>query len=99
MKDIPQYATFTKIEPLNKGWSSDKKYYIETDGGERLLLRVADVAEYERKKNEFEMLKRVAELDVPASRPVDFGVCDDGKSVYQLLTWIDGEDAAEVLPT
>ncbi|MDR0905428.1 MAG: phosphotransferase, partial [Oscillospiraceae bacterium] len=40
-----------------------------------------------------------AELDVPASRPVDFGVCDDGKSVYQLLTWIDGEDAAEVLPT
>jgi serine/threonine-protein kinase len=97
MTDILQYATFTKIEPLNKGWSSDKKYYVETADGERLLLRVADVAEYERKRAEFDMLKRIAELDVPASRPVAFGVCDGGKSVYQLLTWIDGEDATEVL--
>jgi serine/threonine-protein kinase len=30
---------------------------------------------------------------------VDFGVCNDGKSVYQLLTWIDGEDLGAVLPT
>jgi len=99
MTDIPQYDTFAKIEPLNKGWSSDKKYYVETTDGRRLLLRVADIAEYERKRTEFDMLKRVAELDVPASRPVDFGVCDGGKSVYQLLTWIDGEDAETVLPT
>jgi GrpB-like predicted nucleotidyltransferase (UPF0157 family) len=78
---------FAKIEPLTKGWSSDKKYYVETADGERLLLRVADIAEYEHKKAEFEMLKRVAEFDIPASRPVNFGVCDDGTSVYQLLTW------------
>jgi serine/threonine-protein kinase len=99
MTDIPQYATFAKTEPLNKGWSSDKKYYVETRSGERLLLRVADVAERERKQAEFEMLKRVAELDVPASRPVGFGICNGGKSVYQLLTWIDGEDAQTILPT
>ncbi|MDR3310668.1 MAG: phosphotransferase, partial [Oscillospiraceae bacterium] len=99
MTDIPQYATFAKIEPLNKGWSSDKKYYIETHAGERLLLRIADIAERERKLAEFEMLKRVAELDVPASRPIDFGECSGGKSVYQLLTWIDGEDSQTVLPT
>ncbi|MDR1298905.1 MAG: phosphotransferase [Oscillospiraceae bacterium] len=99
MTDIPNYEIFTKIEPLNKGWSSDKKFYIETRSGERRLLRVADVAEYERKRTEFDMLRRVAELGVPASRPVDFGMCDGGKSVYQLLTWIDGEDAETVLPT
>jgi serine/threonine-protein kinase len=90
---------FAKIEPLNKGWSSDKKYCVETRSGERLLLRVADVAGRARKLAEFEMLKRVAELDVPASRPVDFGTCNEGRSVYQLLTWIDGEDAETVLPT
>ena len=47
--DIPQYDTFTKIEPLNKGWSSDKKYVVETDDGKWMLLRVADIVEYERK--------------------------------------------------
>ncbi|MDR1560464.1 MAG: phosphotransferase [Clostridiales bacterium] len=38
------------------------------------------------------------ELGVPAPRHVDFGVCNGGKSVYQLLTWVDGEDAETVLP-
>jgi serine/threonine-protein kinase len=44
------------------------------------------------------MLKLIAEQGVPASRPVGFGVCNGVKSVYQLLTWIDGEDAEKVLP-
>lgn len=99
MIDIPTHPTFTKIEPLNKGWSNDKKYYIETVGGERLLLRVADIAEYERKRTEYGMLQKMVELGVPASRPVDFGVCGGGKNVYQLLTWVDGLDAEAVLPT
>jgi serine/threonine-protein kinase len=95
--DIPGYATAIKIEPLHKGWSSDKKYVVDTIDG-RLLLRMADIAEYDHKRAEYEMLGRMAELDVPASRPVDFGVCDGGKSVYQLLAWIDGEDAEAALP-
>jgi serine/threonine-protein kinase len=99
MTDISTRPTFAKIEPLNKGWSSDKKYYIETDTGEHLLLRVANIAERERKLAEFEMMRRVAALGVPMSQPLDFGECNGGKSVYQLLTWIDGEDAETVLPT
>jgi aminoglycoside phosphotransferase (APT) family kinase protein len=97
--DIPGYGTFTKIEPLNQGWSSDTKYYIETADGERLLLRIADITEYDRKLAEYAMLKRVAELDIIVSRPVDFGVCDNGQCVFQLLTWIEGQDAESVLPT
>jgi serine/threonine-protein kinase len=27
------------------------------------------------------------------SQPLDFGTCDNGNSVYSLLTWCDGEDA------
>jgi aminoglycoside phosphotransferase (APT) family kinase protein len=41
------------------------------------------------------MLKRVAEPGVPTPHPVDFGECG-GKSVYQLVTWVDGEDAESV---
>ncbi len=98
MTDIPLYKTFTKIEPVNKGWSSDKKYYIENTDQERLLLRIADISEYDNKKIEFDMMKSVAALGIPMSQPIDFGTCDNGKSVYSLLTWCDGKDAEEVLP-
>ncbi len=30
MIDIRNYDTFIKIEPIHKGWSNDKKYYVET---------------------------------------------------------------------
>ena len=98
LTDIPAYSTFTKIKLLNKGWSSDKKFYIETADGQRLLLRVADIAEYGRKKAEYEMMQKVAALGVPMSQPVDFGVCDYGEKTYQLLTWCEGEDAETTLP-
>ena len=98
MHDIKNYNTFIKIEPVNKGWSSDKKFYIETADGRKLLLRVADISEYDRKKAEYEMMKQVAALGIPMSQPVDFGICDNGKSVYSLLTWCDGEDAETILP-
>ncbi len=98
MQDIKNYKTFIKIEPVNKGWSSDKKYYIETGEGRRLLLRVADRSEYDRRKVEYEGMKRIAALCVPMSQPVDFGICNNGKSVYSLITWCDGEDAEMILP-
>ncbi len=96
--DIQGYETFKKIDPITKGWSSDQKYYIETVTNERWLLRIADISQYDHKKHEFEMMKRLAESGVPMSRPVDFGVCNNGQSVYSLSTWCDGEDAQAVLP-
>ena len=98
MQDIKSYSTFAKIEPVNKGYSSDKKYYIETADGQKLLLRVSDISEYDNKREEFEIIKQVAALGVPMSQPLDFGTCDQGQSVYSLLTWCDGEDAETILP-
>lgn len=99
MKDIKGFETFADIKPVEKGWSDDEKYCIEAADGGRLFLRIADISEYNRKHAEFDILKRMAESNVPACRPVDFGLCNNGKSVYQLLTWIDGTDADIVLPT
>ena len=96
--DIPNYENFIKIEPLTKGWSSDKKYVVQTADGKRLLLRIADISEHDRKKVEFEMMQKVEALGVPMQHPVDFGVCNDRKSVYILLTWVEGEDAEVLLP-
>lgn len=98
VQDIKDYCSFTKIEPVNKGWSGDKKYYVETSDRKKLLLRVADISEYNRKKTEFEIMRQIIASGVPMSKPVDFGSCDNGKSVYSMLTWCDGEDAEDVLP-
>ncbi len=62
---ISSYASFTKIVPITKGISGDKKYYIETNDGKRYLLRVTDIDAYDQKKTEFEVMKQVTVLGVP----------------------------------
>ena len=74
MTDIKNYETFVKIEAINKGWSSDKKFYIETADGQRMLLRVSDIKEHDNKKAAYEMMVRVYGIGVLTSQPIDFGL-------------------------
>ena len=97
MNDIRNYETFIRIKPINKGWSSDKKYYVETVSGEKHLLRVADISEYEQKSREVYIMKRMLALGINMSKPIDFGTCCNEKNVYQLLTWCEGEEAKVIL--
>lgn len=48
---------FVTKEPINKGWSKDKKYFVTDENGNRYLLRVSDIAEYDKKQSEFNMMK------------------------------------------
>lgn len=97
MRDIPNFDTFVKIESIHKGWSGDKKYYVETKDGERFLLRISDMSTYDAKKYEFDVMKKMSAIGIKMSSPIDFGICEGGKCVYQLLSWCDGEEAKEVL--
>ena len=92
-----RFADFTKIEPITKGWSEDKKYCVTMADGTQYLLRVSPCTQYETRKHLYEMQKQVAALDIPMCVPVDFGTCADG--VYSLQSWIYGEDLDVVLPT
>ncbi len=83
--------------PINKGWSSDKKYCVTYKNGTRYLLRVSDIAEYDKKQLEFNMMQQVSALGVPMCQPIEFGTCNEG--VYSIQSWIDGEDAEEIIPT
>jgi serine/threonine-protein kinase len=96
---IPHLERFLRIVPINKGWSDDRKYYAETKAGEKRLIRVSDVSVLEEKRREFELMKRMAKAGIPMSEPLEFGVSEDGKAVYQLLNWCDGEEAKELLPS
>ena len=96
--DISGFERWESVEPLNKGWSTDKKYIVKTKEGEKLLLRIADGSELEQKKKEYEIIGKYAKLGFDMSKPMDFGVCDDGAHTYMLLTWVEGEDLESALP-
>ena len=87
---------FIKKEPINKGWSDDKKYCAVDENGARYLLRVSDISQYDAKLSEFNMMKRLSSLEIPMCMPVEFGICEEG--VYSVQSWIDGEDAEKLMP-
>ena len=84
---------FITKQPIDKGWSGDKKYCVTDEQGSRFLLRISPIAQYKRKKNEYELMEQVAALGVPMCRPLEFGTLADG--VYCIQSWIDGVDAEE----
>ncbi len=88
--DIAGYSTWRVIKEITEGWSSDRKYYIETKTGEKLLLRVADASLKKQKKLEFDRISALSSTSFPMSRPIAFGTCNGGDSVYMLLTWVEG---------
>ncbi|MBR5552261.1 MAG: phosphotransferase [Clostridia bacterium] len=86
---------FVSKEPINKGWSSDKKYCVTDNDGKKYLLRVSDISQLETKKSEFEMMKKVAAKGVPMCLPLEFGTNDEG--VFSVQSYIDGEDAEQLM--
>lgn len=75
--------------------TGDKKYCVTDENGTRYLLRVSDIAQHDTKRSEFNMMKQVVFLGIPMCQPVEFGTCEDG--VYSIQSWIDGEDAEQVM--
>ena len=95
--DISDSKHWRNITFLDKGWSADKKYYIETDVDKKLIIRLADISQYEKKKTEYETMQAIYRLGIDMSQPIDFGTCDSGKMVYILLSWVEGESAEDTL--
>ena len=97
-EDIIGYDNWRMIEKINRGWSDDVKYYIETLDNQKLVLRISTMEKYDAKKKEYEVICRYAELGFIMSKPLSFGVCNQNQNTYMLLTWIDGEDLELALP-
>lgn len=98
MFNIKNSSNWLTCDKISKGWSSDEKYKINTTEGQTILLRISDISNYEAKKKEYEIVQKYSKLGFPISMPIDFGVCNDGKSCYMLLTFVDGNELEEALP-
>lgn len=90
------WQDIVKKEPINKGWSCDKKYCVTTTTGVKYLLRITPYDKSETQKSLFDILGKVSELGISMCKPVELGTCDEG--VYVLYTWIDGKDAKDIIP-
>lgn len=87
---------FVKKKPLNAGLSGDRKYVAETVQGRNVLLRCADIAQYERKRAEFERMQLAFAQGVPMSEPLEL-FCENGR-VCQAFSWCEGEPLEKLLP-
>ena len=97
LKDISDIETWINIKVVDKGWSYDKKYYVEDKYNNKFLLRLSDIDLYEDKKDQFENLKLIDKLNINTPKPIEFGICNNGKSVYSLLTWVEGKDLESII--
>ena len=87
---------FVSKERIHKGWSDDQKFCVTDENGKRFLMRVSDHQYYDVKLAEFTMMQQVAALQIPMCQPIEFGTCEDG--VFSIQSWIDGEDAEQMIP-
>ena len=95
---IPAAESFSKVKEIEKGLSGDRKYYIETTDGQKLLLRMSEASEYAAKRKVYDVLLNLNGANLPVPKALDFGMCESGNAVYTLLEWIEGSEAEDVVP-
>lgn len=99
MFSIPGYEQFNKFTLIEKGWSSDKKYMVTNNSNNKILIKVSDITEYDKKKAEFEAVERISQLGIPMMMPLQFGVIESENLVYMVFSWIKGSEAEIIIPS
>lgn len=96
--DIARLLTqdeIANIEEIEKGWSLDKKYYIQLNNGEELLLRMSDMDQFTRKTSEFDAMTTFFKQGLPTPEPLDIKGVEE--EVYSLFRWVKGSDLEDVI--
>ena len=90
------FETIVSREPVEKGWSGDRKFRAVCENGDAYLLRISPVERREQRRALWDVLRDVQRLDISMSRTLEVGECPEG--VYMLQGWIDGPDAELAIP-
>ena len=91
------YDTVISRQPVNKGWSGDRKYRAVTQNGEVYLLRITTAERAEHFRRCYGRMQQAARLGIPMCLPIELGECEEG--TYALQSWIEGCDAESYIPT
>ena len=88
---------FVKREPVDYGWSGDKKYHAWGADGREYFLRVCSPEKEERMRKARELQQGAWDLGLPVSQPLGFERREDG--IYMWERWLSGQMAKDALPT
>lgn len=91
------FETLVSREPIDRGWSADRKFKALDNTGRAYFLRISPMTQYENRKLQFSHMEQVQALGVRVCEPVELGLCPEG--CYTLLGWVEGRDAEGVLST
>ena len=91
------YQSVVTREPVEKGWSGDKKYCIATADGTKYLLRITAAERAHRFYLGYLRMQEAAALGISMCLPVEFGQCPEG--TYAIHSWVEGVDAEGYIPT
>ena len=81
---------------ITKGWSGDKKYYVETTDNQKYLYRTSPLEKKENREKIFNLQKELEKFAIPMCNPIAIGTNEEG--VYIVQRWIEGKDAEDVIP-
>jgi len=95
---INELAPILDITFVKAIGASERKFYIETKQGIKRLLRVTPIKDYKWVKDDYRVYEYMATTGINVSMRVSESFFGDGTFVYQLWTWIDGEDLTVALP-
>jgi len=97
LKSIKGSQYFKVIQPILKGSTQDKKFYIETVQGHQLLLKIAPIKDKRKKFKEFESLKYLEKMKISVNSPITFGEFNFGREIYTIYRWLEGTSCREYL--
>jgi len=99
LEGIPMLRNRYILERIQKGYSSDGKFIVyDHEGSPQYILRTYSMEQEQEKAKEFRMLQLVEEQGVRGTRPIESGVLPDQGVGYMIVSYIEGEEASDVLP-
>lgn len=87
---------FVKREPVDYGWSGDKKYHAWDAHGKEYFLRVCPLEKEEQMRKAQELQQGAWDLGLPVSQPLGHERREDG--VYVWEQWLPGQLLNDALP-
>ena len=94
--DLLKADLVAKIEEINKGWSFEKKLFVQFSNGKKCLLRISPIENFTKKAIEFDAMSILSEKGLPIPKPLDIKGVEE--EVFSLFEWVEGQDLNEVIP-
>ena len=91
-------GTTQEITPIEKGFSTEKKFRVTTETAV-YLLRLSSIETYTKKRQEFGLMRELYENGVRCNMPIDMFEHEEQEIVYGLYSFLPGLDAEDSIAT